>query len=42
LGAGCGAPLGYQLKVQKAILSKLQKQAGALGYQLLPTALVSA
>src|SRR5467141_33255 len=35
-------PVTYQLKVQKTILNKLQKQAAALGYQLLPTALVPA
>jgi transposase len=35
-------PVTYQLKVEKAFLSKLQKQAAALGYQLLPTALVPA
>jgi transposase len=32
----------YQLKVQKTILAKIQKQAAALGYKLLPTALVPA
>jgi hypothetical protein len=35
-------PATYQLKVQKTILAKIQKQAAALGYKLLPTALVPA
>jgi transposase len=35
-------PATYQLKVQKTILAKIQKQAAALGYSLLPTALVPA
>ena len=35
-------PAAYQLKVQKIILAKIQKQAAALGYKLLPTALVPA
>ena len=35
-------PAAYQLKVQKTILAKIQKQAAALGYKLLPTALVPA
>jgi transposase len=35
-------PVTYQLKLEKTILNKLQKQAAALGYQLLPTALVPA
>jgi transposase len=35
-------PATYQLKVQKTILAKIQKQAAALGYKLLPTTLVPA
>jgi transposase len=35
-------PTTYQLKVQKTILAKIQKQAAALGYKLLPNALVPA
>ena len=35
-------PAAYQLKVQKTILAKIQRQAAALGYKLLPTALVPA
>ena len=35
-------PTTYQLKVEKAILARIQKQAAALGYKLLPTALVPA
>src|SRR5271157_2548298 len=35
-------PVTYQLKLEKTILHKLQKQAASLGYQLLPTALVPA
>jgi hypothetical protein len=35
-------PAAYQLKVQKTILAKIQKQAAALGYGFLPTALVPA
>jgi len=35
-------PVTYQLKLEKAILHKLQKQAASLGYQLLPNALVPA
>ena len=35
-------PNTYQLKVQKSILAKIQKQAATLGFKLLPTALVPA
>ena len=35
-------PVTYQLKLEKTILAKLQKQAATLGYQLLPNALVPA
>ena len=35
-------PATYQLKVQKTILAKIQKQAAALGYKLLPNALALA
>ena len=35
-------PTTYQLKVEKAILARIQKQAAVLGYKLLPTALVPA
>ena len=35
-------PTTYQLKVQKAILARIQKQAAALGYKLLPTEVVPA
>lgn len=35
-------PITYQLKLEKTILCKLQKQAASLGYQLLPSALVPA
>ena len=35
-------PVTYQLKLEKAILTKLQKQAASLGYKLLPTALLPA
>jgi hypothetical protein len=35
-------PAAYQLKVQKTILAKMQRQAAPLGYKLLPTALVPA
>jgi transposase len=35
-------PVTYQLKLEKTIIAKLQKQAAALGYKLLPTALVPA
>ena len=35
-------PITYQLKLEKTILRKLQKQAASLGYQLLPSALVPA
>jgi hypothetical protein len=41
-GAGCGAPLGYQLKVQKALRSKVKNKLPLWGYQLLPTGLVPA
>ena len=35
-------PVTYQLKLEKAGLARLQKQAAVLGYQLLPNALVAA
>jgi transposase len=35
-------PVTYQLKLEKTILQKLQKQAASLGYKLLPSALVPA
>jgi hypothetical protein len=35
-------PVTYQLKLEKTILHKLQKQAASLGYQLLPSALIPA
>jgi transposase len=35
-------PATYQLKVQKSILAKIQKQAATFGFKLLPTTLVPA
>jgi transposase len=35
-------PITYQLKLEKTILHRLQKQAASLGYKLLPSALVPA
>lgn len=35
-------PVTYQLKVEKAILARIERQAAALGFKLLPTALVPA
>jgi transposase len=35
-------PVTYQLKLEKTILHRLQKQAALLGYKLLPSALVPA
>lgn len=35
-------PVTYQLKVEKAILARIERQAAALGFKLLPAALVPA
>jgi transposase len=35
-------PVTYQLKLEKTILHRLQKQAASLGYKLLPSALIPA